>query len=317
MTIPLISIIICCYNRAHLLPQTIESVFAQTYRPVEIIVFDDGSMDHTKDLITSYGNKVRYYRQENQGVAISRNNACALAEGEFIAFQDDDDLMPADRITRLYDALCRFPSAVLAVGDWAEIDGSGKLTGRRSRLKAHENKEDMILIEDGYKAVLWPHLTPTPHTTLFRRAHGEKIGWFDTRYSHACEDTDFFARLGKLGPFVYVPEVVSLYRREHQSQSSNSPLLAYSRLQLFEKHLLSMGPEQTVLKKRVQWRMLNTLKQLAKHKSSGWKPDIPVLPGDLENKTALLGLKHYLAYTWFSRIKLPFQKLIDGRTQAK
>jgi len=247
---PLVSIVICCYNRAHLLAQTMASVFAQEYDPVEIIVVDDGSTDNTPELMASYGQKIRYYWQENQGVAITRTNACRLAKGEFIAFQDDDDLMPPDRIVRLYEALCKYPSAVLAVGDWEEIDGEGELIGRRTRFNVHVDNEETVLIKDGYRAILWPELTPTPHTTLFRRIDGERIGWFDTRFFHACEDTDFFARCAQLGPIVYVPKIVSFYRRQQGSLSSNKILLLYSWFLLFEKHLLSIKAEEKDLKQR-------------------------------------------------------------------
>ena len=83
----LVSIVVCCYNREHYLRQTMESIFDQKYDPVEIVVLDDGSTDGTYDLIKSYGDKVRYFRQENQGIAVARTNACQLASGDLIAFQ--------------------------------------------------------------------------------------------------------------------------------------------------------------------------------------------------------------------------------------
>jgi glycosyltransferase involved in cell wall biosynthesis len=307
---PLISIVICCHNRAHMLPHTIESVLAQNYKPVEVILFDDGSTDNTEELIAGYGNKVRYHWQENAGVAVARTNACRLAKGEFIAFQDDDDLMPPDRITRLHEALLMHPSAVLAVGDWAEIDENGELTGKRSSSIQYSIGEAPILIKNGYKAVLWPEVTPTPHTTLFRKSDGDNIGWFDTRFSHACEDTDFFARFGKIGPIVYVPQVVSYYRRAHISQTSQSERFSYSKFLLLEKHLLSMEADQTELKKRLRFRMLKTLKRLARHNSNALKPAASVPTGHLKNKMALLGLKNYLAYTWFTQIKIPLRRFI-------
>jgi glycosyltransferase involved in cell wall biosynthesis len=151
---PLISILVCCYNRAQILPETMESVFAQEYHPVEIIVLDDGSTDDTAELMESYGDKIRYFKQENQGIAVTRTNACRLAKGEYIAFQDDDDIMPPDRIDTLYKALSRYPDAVFAVGDWAEIDGDGKLTGRRFLPENSTGTDDPVLINNGYETVL-------------------------------------------------------------------------------------------------------------------------------------------------------------------
>ena len=87
--------------------------------------------------------------------------------------QDDDDLMPPQRIPTLMKALDQYPSAVLAIGNWATIDSEGNLTGKRSRFRGRLDETELIerplLIEDGYKAVLWPNLTPVPHTTLFHK----------------------------------------------------------------------------------------------------------------------------------------------------
>jgi len=289
------------------------SVFAQQYKPVEIVVVDDGSTDNTQELMATYGDRIRYFWQENRGIASARTNGCRLARGELIAFQDDDDLMPSDRIVVLYEALREHPSAALALGDWAVMNGDGNLSGQRSRVNIHVDNEEPILINDGYKAVLWPKVTPVPHTTLFRKADGDRIGWFDTRFFHACEDTDFFARCGKLGPIVYVPKVVSFYRREHGSLYSNSVLLTYSRLLLFEKHLTTMEAEQKDLRKRLQFRMLQSLKQLAVYQSKGLKPPDSVSGDHLNRCLSLLGLRDHLAYTWLTLIKLPIRSLILRR----
>lgn len=64
-----VSIVVCCYNHAHMLPQTMASIFAQEYQPAEIVVLDDGSTDNTAELMAGYGDRTRYYHQDNQGIA--------------------------------------------------------------------------------------------------------------------------------------------------------------------------------------------------------------------------------------------------------
>jgi glycosyltransferase involved in cell wall biosynthesis len=288
-----------------------ESVFAQNYRPIEIVVLDDGSTDNTPELMKTYDEKVRYYWQENRGVAIARTAACRLAKGEFIAFQDDDDLMPPDRIILLYEALRRNPSAVFAIGDWAVIDGNGNLTGQRSRTSINFDNDEPILIQDGYEAVLWPRVTATPHTTLFRRADGERIGWFDSLFFHACEDTDFFARCGLEGSVVYVPKVVSLYRKAEGTLSANRALLSYSRILLFTKHLMSIKSEKREqLRKRLQLRMFQMYKQLAIYQSQGLKFPDSVSIEELSKGLSLMEPKYRLAYLWLTKVKLPLRSLI-------
>jgi glycosyltransferase involved in cell wall biosynthesis len=291
-----------------------ESVFKQEYQPVEIIVVDDGSSDNTPELIKSYGKRVRYYRQENCGVASARTKGCQLAKGELIAFHDDDDFMLPKRIIHLMDSFRQFPHIVLSLGDWAVTDSNGNLTGKKSNfILCRESKEPInspIVIQDGYTAILWSKLTPLPQTTLFRKKDAEFINWFDPKFFHACSDTDFFARLGVLGPIVYVPQIVAHYRLGHNSIWDKKFLAEYSRFLLIEKHLSGLNPKKKELKKRLQTRMRSTLNQLAKLKSKGIE-----LPDSVSSDYVCRGLKHLelkdrLSYFWSIFIKLPISNKI-------
>lgn len=312
MSNPLVSIVICCHNRVDLLPATMVSVFAQEYRPVEIVVVDDGSTDGTHKLMASYGDKVRYFWQENQGIAATRTAACRLARGEFIAFQDDDDLMPPDRIVHLYEGLRQYPSAVFATGDYALIDAEGNLTGKRWLPGSLEDREKPVLIDDAYTAVLWPKVPAVPHTTLFRKSDGDRIGWFDIRFTYACSDADFFARLSKLGPIVYVKEVISYYRRGHTAIWSNELLTTYSRLQLFEKHITSMDARNKKLRRRLQDRIRMALIRIAFYKSIGIKVDDSILKDYIDKGISLIGLKDRLTYRWHTWVKYPIRRIVRG-----
>ena len=160
------------------------SVFNQGYRPVEIVVIDDGSTDETPGLMETYGDTIRYYWQENQGIAAARTAGGRLAKGEFIAYQDDDDLMVSDRLEQLYEAFCRYPEAVLSVGDRQIIDKDGNQTGEQIRSMFYPNCHEYVTLQDGYGAVLRADIDPGPLTTLFRKSDGERalgIDWM-TKY---------------------------------------------------------------------------------------------------------------------------------------
>jgi glycosyltransferase involved in cell wall biosynthesis len=96
----LISCIVPVYNSERYLGETLDSILAQTYRPLEIIVVDDGSTDGTAAVAAGYGHRVRYVRQANAGEAAARNRGLNVAEGEFVAFDDADDLWHPEKLER-------------------------------------------------------------------------------------------------------------------------------------------------------------------------------------------------------------------------
>ncbi|MDB9372549.1 glycosyltransferase family 2 protein [Nodularia sphaerocarpa] len=96
--LPLVTVIIPVYNYANYIAATLDSVFAQTYRPIEVIVVDDGSTDNSAEIVRAYP-EVQYFYQSNQGVSVARNVAIAAAKGEFLAFLDADDLWKPDKLS--------------------------------------------------------------------------------------------------------------------------------------------------------------------------------------------------------------------------
>lgn len=113
---PLFSIIIPTYNRAHILPRTIASVLAQTYSNWECIIVDDGSTDTTKDFITSYSDtRIKYVYQQNAERSAARNNGIRHAQGEYICFLDSDDEYLPEHLEVLKDAIARIDSPIHAM----------------------------------------------------------------------------------------------------------------------------------------------------------------------------------------------------------
>lgn len=93
-----ISVIIPTYNRGAYIARTIHAVQAQTVRPHEILVIDDGSTDDTADVCARYDEQVRYVKQANGGVSVARNHGASLASGHWLAFCDSDDIWRADKL---------------------------------------------------------------------------------------------------------------------------------------------------------------------------------------------------------------------------
>lgn len=287
-----------------MLPATLESVFAQHYEPVEVIVLDDGSTDKTPDVMKQYENRVRYYRQDNQGISVARTNACRYAAGELIAFIDDDDLMPPERLNTLYSALEQYPEAVFATGDFAIIDDQGRPTGERRLREKPEKPRSAILFADGHEAVLWPRIPATVHTSLFRSKDGQEIGWFNPAYRYASEDKDFFARLGLRGPAVYVPEIVSYYRQGHTSLTRASVIVSIEQLMLFAEHLQYLRTDQIEYRRRLERRLLKTLVEVSCHGTTAIeKMDRDEIRRRISTGIRRLSLRNKVRYLLESRMK--------------
>lgn len=111
---PLISIIIPTYNRGRIVGNAIKSAISQEYRPLEIIIIDDGSSDNTKSTVQKIIDKyehlndnllVRYVYQHNQGVSVARNTGIVCSTGDYICFLDSDDIYCPDKIKKQYSLL--------------------------------------------------------------------------------------------------------------------------------------------------------------------------------------------------------------------
>jgi glycosyltransferase involved in cell wall biosynthesis len=101
---PLVTVAISTFNRANFLSDSINSVLAQTMQDFEIVVVDDGSTDDTKDVIARFNDeRIRYFYQENAGIAAARNRAADEARGTYTAVHDDDDLMTPWRLEKHFE----------------------------------------------------------------------------------------------------------------------------------------------------------------------------------------------------------------------
>jgi glycosyltransferase involved in cell wall biosynthesis len=89
--LPLISVLIPTYNYGQFIAEAIDSILAQEYDNLEIIVVDDGSTDNTREIVEHYGETIKYFHKENSGIASTRNYCLAKACGEYIAWLDADD----------------------------------------------------------------------------------------------------------------------------------------------------------------------------------------------------------------------------------
>ncbi|QIT56556.1 glycosyltransferase family 2 protein [Aquisalimonas sp. 2447] len=130
---PLISIVTPTFNRAGYLPVAIDSVLAQTFPNLEYLIVDDGSTDNTSDVVNSYDDeRIRYFRQENQGQSVARNVGIENSRGEFVCFLDSDDAWVPEKLQQQLEAFRAHPEAGVVYGDYIFIDAEGDTLSMRN-----------------------------------------------------------------------------------------------------------------------------------------------------------------------------------------
>jgi glycosyltransferase involved in cell wall biosynthesis len=203
---PLVSIITPTFNRATYLPETIESVLSQTYRPLEYIVLDDGSEDDTQAVLESYQDRLVWTTHANVGETRTVNRGFAMAKGAIVAVVNSDDPLLPNAVRRAVEFLESRPEVLVAYPDWLAIDACSNVL-RRVRVAEY----DYLRMARRFQCVVGPG-------AFIRRAAVEKLGGRDPRYRYVA-DLEFWLRLGLLGPFARIPEPLATFRAHPQSTS--------------------------------------------------------------------------------------------------
>ena len=120
---PLVSVILPTYNRAEFLCKSIESAIRQTYKNWELIVWNDGSLDDTEKVISSYKDiRINSYYDNNHGMSYALNNAIKKSRGEYIAFLDDDDQWTENKLSHQMGLLMDNPEFDLVFGNFLNVN---------------------------------------------------------------------------------------------------------------------------------------------------------------------------------------------------
>jgi glycosyltransferase involved in cell wall biosynthesis len=211
----LVSVVTPTRNRAHFLAELAEAILAQTHRPLEWLLADDGSSDGTAQVVDQIGQRwagidgveLRALSQPQRGAAAARNLALRQARGELIQFLDSDDLLCPAKLASQAAALSETTRADVAYGPWRELFGAG--SSRRGPLRQRRPRADEHAMLCGYLSGTW--YCPC-HSYLFKRAVVRRIGAWDERLDQA-QDSDYLIRTLLSGArFVHVPAAEVAYR---------------------------------------------------------------------------------------------------------
>ena len=203
----LITCIVPVFNGERYLAQAIDSILGQTYRPVEVIVVDDGSTDGTHEVVSSYADRVRYLWQPNGGPPQARNSGLHSAQGEFVAFLDADDLWHPEKLAR---QMARFEAR-------PELDLC--VTHLQRFWIPQLEKEQRRFQDHRFAEVLPGYVT---QTLLARRTLFNSVGHFNTS-RRVGDPLDWFLRAGEQGAVMELLADLLVYQRMHENNLSVEP----------------------------------------------------------------------------------------------
>lgn len=208
---PQVSVIIPVYNGENYIREALESVFAQTFRDLEVIVVNDGSTDRTEEYLRSYSGRIVYLTNGHKGPGPSRNLGIKAARGDLIAFLDADDLWLPKKIQRQVEVAERYPEFGVITTDAAVFDHSGILaaSSKGGEPIASGHVIEKLLFRN------WIGLS----CAMVRRECLQKVGGFDEDPFVTGEDWVLWMRIAADYPVYFVDEVLVHYRLHPQSYS--------------------------------------------------------------------------------------------------
>ena len=210
-SLPLITIGVSTYNRKDYLQLSLDSLLAQTYKNCEIIVVDDGSTDGTEEMMAEKYPSITYVKKENGGDASAKNMAISLAKGEYIVFNDSDDLFLPDSVERLYEAIRNRPGSI-SYGCYTTIDEKGIPQATRNKVP--------ILPKGRITSSLIEHIVVNNCGTLIPTSILQNGSRFDSSL-RCCYDYKLALELSLKTEFFPLEKPVFL-RRRHSSNLSQA-----------------------------------------------------------------------------------------------
>ena len=204
----LVSIIVPCYNQAHFLDETLQSVLNQTYADWECIIVNDGSPDNTKEVANRWvlrDKRFKYFYKENGGLSSARNAGIKMSLGEYILPLDSDDVIDTNFLTRLVPELTKDKS--LAIISCYSKFFEKSTNNIVFKLKPNGSTYEYLLYVNQLIA-----------TSLYRKKCWEKVGGYDESMKNGFEDWEFWLNITKRGwNYKIVEEFLFYYRKSKQS----------------------------------------------------------------------------------------------------
>jgi glycosyltransferase involved in cell wall biosynthesis len=312
-TTPRVSVIIPAFNAEAFIAETLDSVLAQTYANVEVVVCDDGSTDGTRQRVEAYGTAVRYVHSANSGApSRPRNVGIRASTGELLAFIDADDLMAPGRIAAQVAFLVRHPEAGLVFSDYDEF-GDDKTAERghfetcpllSALLKERADAGDGLVLDPGTATELLLTENFGSSSPTVRRPVVEKVGGYDETLT-SSEDFEFQFRVASSCSIGILPEI-HWHKRQHPLNMSAHAERTLSRKIEVRRRILAA---ETIRRRR--WKL--------KRRIAGWHADLAHFYTGRDNRLALRHALHSVATAPALRVSLFARLALDvlGRDSGR
>ena len=216
---PKVSVLLPVFNAERFISEAVESILVQTFADFELILIDDGSTDHSGTILEQFArrdSRVVLRRRENRGLVATLNEMIALAQGEYFARMDADDVADCMRFEKEI-AVLDSDAGLAAVGsDVYSIDPKGRRLTHWRQPRNHEEIIAFTMAVKGGSAMCHP-------TMLIRRCAMEAVGGYRAEYWPA-EDADLILRLGEIGRLTNIAEPLLCYRVHAGSIGHTVPL---------------------------------------------------------------------------------------------
>ncbi|MDL0429711.1 glycosyltransferase [Marinobacter sp. TBZ242] len=212
----LVSVVIPSYNRARYIDYAVSSVLTQSYRPLQLIVVDDGSKDGSYEKLASYKAQglvelLTHPDRQNLGQSASLNLGIRKAKGEYVAILDSDDLFSEGKISSQLKFLEENPDIGMVYGQGHAISADGDFLFKVPDDGHKEKSDPNRLLLDCYMAL--------PGGALIRKSVLEQVGPFEEAF-RAGQDHDMALRIMEATKVAYLPELAFYYRKHGDSISS-------------------------------------------------------------------------------------------------
>ena len=204
-----VSVIIPVYNGAKFIENAIDSVISQTNQNFEIIIIDDGSTDNTHKIVKGYGDKIKYFAQENQGQACAINKGLEMSEGEYIAYLDSDDMYYPEKLEEQLNYFYNHPDVGLVYSDRHHVDSFAKII---SLVQSRKLDHFLFLQENRLSR----------SSVMHKRKCLDEVGLFDACISGG-DDWDMWIRIYEKYKFGYINRPLIKYRIHKNNISKTRP----------------------------------------------------------------------------------------------